>query len=187
MDDIAAGAAMMTGTKVEKKVLTGCNETRIVPALVELMNDVMVREVPAIRWTAEEEEFSRQLLESQGADWNALAATFGADVKEKPLDSAVACPTGKTIDILGSSDLSDVSYVTPTCMLFAATYPKGTPNHTWGVTACSGNSIGQKGMVYAAQVMAQTGYRLVTDPELLKDVRASYERALGGAVYAPVG
>lgn len=187
MDDIAAGAAMMTGTKVEKKVLTGCNETRIVPALVELMNDVMVREVPAIRWTAEEEEFSRQLLEAQGADWNALAAAFGADVKEKPLDSAVACPTGKTIDILGSSDLSDVSYVTPTCMLFAATYPKGTPNHTWGVTACSGNSIGQKGMVYAAQVMAQTGYRLVTDPELLKDVRASYERALGGAVYAPVG
>ena len=187
MDDIAAGAAMMTGTKVEKKVLTGCNETRIVPALVDLMNDVMVNEVPAIQWTREEEEFSRQLLEAQGADWNTLAAAFGPDVKERPLDSGVAQPTGKTIDILGSSDLSDVSYVTPTCMLFAATYPKGTPNHTWGVTACAGNSIGHKGMLYAAQVMAQTGYHLVKDPELIKAVRASYEQALGGAVYAPVG
>lgn len=187
MDDIAAGAAMMTGTRVEKKVLTGCNETRIVPALVELMHDVMCNEVPAIEWSAEEEAFSRQLVENQGGDWNALAATFGADVKEHPLDSAVAQRTGKTIDILGSSDLSDVSYVTPTCMLFAATYPKGTPNHTWGVTACSGNSIGQKGMLYAAQVMAQTAYRLVKDSELVKTVRASYEQALGGAVYEPVG
>ncbi len=187
VDEIAAGAAMMTGTRVEKKVLTGCNETRIVPKLVELMHEVMADQVPAIDWTEEEEAFARTLMENQGADWSTLAVNFGEDVRQQPLDRGLTKPTGKTIDILGSSDLSDVSYVTPTCMLFAATYPKGTPNHTWGVTACAGNSIGQKGMIYAAQVMAQTGYCLVKDPELVCMVRASYEQALGGAVYAPVG
>lgn len=186
MDDIAAGAALMTGTRVEKKVLTGCNETRIVPALVELMYDVMRHEATPISWSGEEEAFSRQLLTSLGADMQSLQASYGADVWEKPLDSGVATPTGKKIDILGSSDLSDVSYVTPTCMLFAACYPKGTPNHTWAVTACSGQSIGQKGMLYAGEVMALTGLRLVKDPELVKKVRVSYEKALGNAVYEPV-
>ena len=186
MDKIAQGAALMTETTVEKKVLTGCNETKIVPALVELMNDVMANQVPPIAWTEEEEEFSRQLLENLGADRKALNARFGEDVWLHPLDDRYTAPTGKTIDILGSSDLSDVSYIVPTCMLFAACYPKGTPNHTWGVTACAGMSIGQKGMLYAAQVMACTGYRLVYDPELVKAVRASFEQALGGMRYESV-
>lgn len=175
LDDIAAGAALMTGTTYTKKVLTGCNETRIVPALVELMHDVMSREVPPPAWTREEEDFSRRLLDS-----------LGLEAPEHPLHAGVSAPGGKTVDILGSSDLSDVSYVTPTCMLFSACYPLGTPNHTWAVTACAGQSIGQKGMLYAARVMAASGLRLVRDPELVKKVRASYEAALGGAKYAPV-
>lgn len=186
MDDIAEGAAKMTGTKVEKKVLTGCNETRIVPALVELMHGIMVSDVAPIEWTEEEKEFSRQLLTSLDVDRQALAAAFGADVWENPLDSGASRPTGKTVDILGSSDLSDVSYVVPTCMLFASCYPKGTPNHTWGVTACSGGSIGQKGMLYAAEVMAETGYRLASDGALLERVKESFKEALGGTVYTPL-
>lgn len=175
MDDIAAGAALMTGTAFTKKILTGCNETRIVPALVEVMDAVMADEVPMIEWSAEEKDFSRKLLES-----------LGQEAPEEPLHEGRITPGGKTIDILGSSDLSDVSYVVPTCMLFAACYPKGTPNHTWAVTACSGQSIGQKGMLYAAKIMAGTGYRLTADPELVKAVKASWKEALNGAVYAPI-
>lgn len=186
MDDVAAGAALMTGTSYEKKVLTGCNETRIVPALVELMNRVMAEEVPHIEWTAEERAFSRELLTQLEVDRDSLQTAFGPDVWEHPLDEGFTAPSGRTIDILGSSDLSDVSYVVPTCMLFAACYPKGTPNHTWGVTACAGGSIGQKGMLYAAKVMAATGYHLATDPAELEMVKASFKQALGGAVYAPV-
>lgn len=175
MDDIAAGAALMTGTSYTKKLLTGCNETRIVPALVEVMHDVMVHEVEPPVWTPEEEQFSRQLLDS-----------LGLNAPEHPLHGGVTAPKGETINILGSSDLSDVSYVVPTCMLFSACYPTGTPNHTWAVTACAGQSIGQRGMLYAAQVMAATGLRLVQDPALVKTVRASFEQALDGAQYTPV-
>lgn len=183
MDKIAQGAALMTETTFEKKVLTGCNETRIVPALVNIMNDVMAEEVPSISWTEEEKTFSRNLLQNLGVDRQSLRAYFGSDVWENPLDEGYSVPGGKTIPILGSSDLSDVSYIVPTCMLFAACYPKGTPNHTWGVTACAGMSIGQKGMLYAAKVMACTGYRLACDPDLMKKVQKSFKKALDGAVY----
>lgn len=186
MDEVAAGAAMMTGTTVTKKVLTGCNETRIVPELVRAMNHVMQHQVPAPVWTAEEEAFSRQLLASLGQTPETLRAAYGPDSWEHPLHGEAAEPTGRTVNILGSSDLSDVSYVVPTCMLFSACYPMGTPNHTWAVTACAGGSIGAKGMLYAAKVMAAVGYRLITDEEELRRVKESFRDALQGAVYEPV-
>ena len=186
MDDIAFGAALMTGTTFEKKVLTGCNETRIVPALVELMNRVMSEDVPHIEWTEQEKAFSRTLLEQLGVDQSSLKSAFGADVLEHPLDEDFTATKGHTVDILGSSDISDVSYVVPTGMLFAACYPKGTPNHTWGVTACSGGSIGQKGMLYAAKVMAATGYHLITDAGQLENVKESFKQIMGDTVYSPV-
>lgn len=175
MDDIAAGAALMTGTSYTKKIVTGCNETKIVPALVDVMHQVMTQEVMPPVWSPEEEAFSRRLLES-----------LELRVPEHPLHGGVSAPKGETIDILGSSDLSDVSYVVPTCMLFSACYPMGTPNHTWAVTACAGHSIGQKGMLYAARVMAATGLRLTRDPVLRQAVRTSFQEALGETRYAPV-
>lgn len=185
MDEVASGAAMMTGTKYTKKVLTGCNETRIVPALVELMNRVM-EEIPAPHWSEEEEQYAREILQHLGRTPEELEAGFGEGAYEHPLHAGHLQPTGRTINILGSSDLSDVSYIVPTCMLFAACYPYGTPNHSWAVTACTGMSIGQKGMLYASQVMAETGFRLARDSELLKQVRESFQKALGASVYEPV-
>ena len=175
MDDIAAGAALMTGTSYTKKIVTGCNETKIVPPLVDVMHQVMTQEVMPPVWSPEEEAFSRRLLES-----------LELRVPEHPLHGGVSAPKGETIDILGSSDLSDVSYVVPTCMLFSACYPMGTPNHTWAVTACAGHSIGQKGMLYAARVMAAIGLRLTRDPVLRQAVRTSFQEALGETRYAPV-
>lgn len=186
VDEVAAGAALMTGTTVTKKVLTGCNETRIVPELVHEINDVMQNQVAAPTWTAEEEAFSQLLLSSLGQTSETMRAVYGSDSWDHPLHRGVANPTGRTINILGSSDLSDVSYVVPTCMLFSACYPMGTPNHTWAVTACAGQSIGVKGMLYAAKVMAAVGYRLITSKEKLRRVKESFREVLQGAFYQPV-
>ena len=49
-------------------------------------------------------------------------------------------------------------------MLSAACMCKGTPLHHWAATAQAGMSIGQKGMLYAAECMAAGAYRLVTEP-----------------------
>ena len=184
MDDIAEGAAKMTGTTFTRKVLTGCNETLIVPALVETMDDVM-KSVPQM-WTQEEEQFAREILQNLGMTKESTETRFGSGSWAHPLHSGAQEPTGRTVDILGSSDLSDVSWVVPTCMLFAACYPYGTPNHTWAVTACAGSSIGRKGMIYAAKVMAETGLRLMKDRELREKVKESFKKSAGGRKYVPV-
>ena len=44
---------------------------------------------------------------------------------------------------------------------------KGTPLHHWATTAQVGMSIGQKGMFYAAECMAEGAWQLVTKPEIL--------------------
>jgi len=183
LDDIASGAALMTGTKFSSAVRTGCNETRIVPVLASLLDDVMRDEVPTPHWNPAEQTFSNALVSNLGLEKAALRATFGADAAERPLHDGVVSLTGKTIPILGSSDLSDVSWVVPTGMIFSACYPKGTPNHTWAVTACSGMSIGHKGMLYAAQVLATAGLRLVSNPALLAEVTSSFQISLGNDRY----
>jgi aminobenzoyl-glutamate utilization protein B len=183
LDDIARGAALMTGAKVSSAVRTGCNETRIVPALASILNDVMCREMAAPYWSAEEKDFSSALVFGLGMDKAALRADYGTDVGERPLHDGVEPLTGKTIHITGSSDLSDVSWVVPTGMLFSACYPKGIPNHTLAVTACSGMSIGHKGMLYAAQVLAAAGLRLVSDPALMEEVKTSFRICMGNDHY----
>ena len=65
------------------------------------------------------------------------------------------------------TDVSDVSHTVPTIMLSAAAMCKGTPLHHWAATAQVGMSIGQKGMFYAAECMAEGAWQLVTKPEIL--------------------
>jgi aminobenzoyl-glutamate utilization protein B len=63
----------------------------------------------------------------------------------------------------GATDVGDVSYNTPTGLFALATMPIGVGLHTWPVTACGGMSIGDKGSIYSAVVMAGVGYDLMTN------------------------
>lgn len=47
----------------------------------------------------------------------------------------------------GSTDVGDVSWVTPTLHVSVATAPRGVPWHAWPVVAPGGMSIGHKGML----------------------------------------
>ena len=54
-------------------------------------------------------------------------------------------------------------------MLSAACMCRGTPLHHWAATAQAGMSIGQKGMLYAAECMAAGALRLVREPERIEN------------------
>jgi aminobenzoyl-glutamate utilization protein B len=51
------------------------------------------------------------------------------------------------------------------------------------VTACSGNGIGEKGMIFAAKIMAKFGLDLIEQPEILKKAKDEFDKATGGAAY----
>ncbi len=68
-------------------------------------------------------------------------------------------------------------------MLTTATCNKAAPGHSWQITACAGMSIGMKGMIYGATVMAATAMKLVEDPKLVEEAKAEFAESMKGKSY----
>lgn len=58
-------------------------------------------------------------------------------------------------------DAADVSWVTPVGQIMTSCAPAGTKWHTWQFAASAGMSIGHKGMLYASEVLACAGSKLI--------------------------
>jgi aminobenzoyl-glutamate utilization protein B len=63
------------------------------------------------------------------------------------------------------------------------TLPLGVQLHTWAATASHGTSIGLKGAIHAAKVLAGIGLDMMTDPALRSAARADLERRTQGQTY----
>jgi aminobenzoyl-glutamate utilization protein B len=74
----------------------------------------------------------------------------------------------------GSTDVGDVSWVTPTVQMGAGTAIIGTPGHSWQMVAQGKTPAAHKGMIHGAKVMAATAVDLLTDAELLAAARAEF-------------
>jgi aminobenzoyl-glutamate utilization protein B len=75
----------------------------------------------------------------------------------------------------GSTDVGDVSMVTPTVGLSAATWVPGTAAHSWQSTAASGMSIGFKGAQIAAKALTLAAIELLQNAELRAAARAEFD------------
>jgi aminobenzoyl-glutamate utilization protein B len=64
-----------------------------------------------------------------------------------------------------------------------SSWPLNIPPHQWGCTACNGMSLGRKGVVKAAHVLAATGLDLFTDAELRSAARAEFDERTAGKPY----
>ena len=83
----------------------------------------------------------------------------------------------------GSSDVSDVSWKTPTAEFTTATFILGSPGHSWQNTAQSGMGIGHKSLIFAAKTMSACVIDLLTKPETLEKIQDEFKQRLGGRVY----
>jgi aminobenzoyl-glutamate utilization protein B len=98
---------------------------------------------------------------------------------EKPLaDSVEPLPSEPDL-IKASTDVGDVSWVVPTSGLRVASYTFGAPGHSWQIVACTGMSIGEKGLKVAAKALAASAVDLFSNPKLLKEARADFEKRRG--------
>ena len=156
-DDCARGAALMTGTRVEIQRVICNKEMKVNRTLAETFYEEM-QKIPVPAYTEEELSFAAEIAKRAGWGTGGRSDLFhGLEALE---DEPVPLPI--------STDVSDVSHTVPTVMLSAACMCKGTPLHHWAATAQAGMSIGQKGMVYAAECMSAGAYRLITEPKLLE-------------------
>ena len=82
-------------------------------------------------------------------------------------------------DFGGSTDVSDVSWVTPTVGLSTATFVPGSAGHSWQNVVAAGSSIGLKGAHLAAKTLALTTAELFQSPETVAAAKTEFERRRG--------
>ncbi|MPT48966.1 MAG: amidohydrolase [Sphingobium sp.] len=163
VQDAAKGAAMATGTTVEFEQ-TGGVYALLPNNQLGLLMDANLRLVGGVNWTAEEKAFAEKLYTT----FPNPARKLGSETSILPYASDV---TGE-----GSSDVGDVSWVTPTAGIRAATWGPGTSAHSWQAVAFGGMSIGHKGAVVAAKTIALSALDLMTSPDVVAAARKELQQ-----------
>ena len=185
VDDIARGAALMTGTGFERVFIDGTAELlpnfTLEKALYQNFSEVGVP-----RYTEEELQFAACLkatypkanhLPGTGAKFDpeiAKQVKALTENGEKPMNDFLMPLYSGTGFMPGSTDVGDVSWLTPTAQFNAVTIPSGTPGHSWQTVSCGRTSLAHKGMLYAAKVLAASVSELMTDEVLLAKARAEF-------------
>ena len=193
--DVAKGAALMTGTKMQYEITMAFSDYVPNRTLGVLMDECM-DELGAPEWTEEEYALARDFLRTYNRSTmlgirESLEEYFTPDeldkALEKPLDSVIhpfnPLETGYSS---GSTDVGDVGYATPTVMINVATACLGNVGHSWQNTAFSCSEIGMKGMLRAAEMLCLGALRTLEQPELIDKAKEELRRKNGGAYSCPL-
>lgn len=197
VDDIAQGAALMTGTTFEKKFIDGLADTVPNHTLESILyENFQALGVPT--YTPEEYAYMDALGKTYpGGD----AFLPGTGAKNDPAIAeevkALRAKSGHMInDFLlplyqgeafepGSTDVGDVSWLTPTAQVHVAVFANGAPGHSWQNVSVGATSIAHKAVVHAGKVMALGAIDLLEKPELLAKARAEFEKATAEGYTCP--
>jgi len=184
--DVARGAALMTGTTFDVEFLAGCYDVLPNDALAELCLSVF-KEVGAPQFTEGEMEFAAELAKSlDRKETEAGLKALGApkELFTQVVNNTVIDPIDKGKVMAGSTDVGDVSWTVPTVQISTACWPIGSPGHSWQIAASSGHSLGERGMLKAAEVMAAAALALVHDQSLIQKAKEEFTSRLEGQKYA---
>jgi len=176
VNDIAKGAALMTGTKESHQFIKACSN--IIPNdAMQRMLQSKLESIPVPEPTAEELDYAKRI------STEALGDSPKAD-PEDPIGWRVM-PYQPDRLSCSSSDVGDASWVCPTAQIHTACVAKGTPGHSWQQTAQSKTSYSRKMTVYAAKVLAAGAVELIENPELLAKAKAEHAKRVGPDGYIP--
>ena len=193
--DVAKGAALMTGTKMQYEITMAFSDymaNRTLGALV----DQCMREFGAPEWTEDEYALAAQFLHTYPRTTmvgirEKLSAYFEPDELDKaltrPLDSVIHPFNPRETEYSsGSTDVGDVGYATPTVLFHIATACLGNVGHSWQNTAFACSGIGMKGMLRAAEILTLAAIRTMEQPELIEKARAELVQKNGGSYRCPL-
>ncbi|WP_124393967.1 amidohydrolase [Rhodococcus wratislaviensis] len=183
---VAEGAAIMTGTKVSVEFDGGSSEI--------LPNDVLeaalhrnVEKLGGVSFDEVDQESARRFtLTIPQKDLAETRKRLGMSrFNDSSLFAGVPpVPTREARPLVhGSTDVGDVSWVTPTVQLTGSNWAIGTPIHSWQSVAQGKLPAAHKGMIYAAKAIAATALDLYTDPQLLKSARHEFETVVADTPY----
>lgn len=167
----AEGAAVMTETEAVITRLGGLYPTLQNHVIAEAMQEAR-REIPLNTYSEEELQFADEL--NRNSPDYIPGKTLPLDYEDQTLRSD---------PVFGSTDYGDVEYICPGFQVNECTAASLSPGHSWFMTASSGHSIGMKGMLRAAKIMALGTYKMMKDPARLEAAKKEFAESLNGETY----
>lgn len=197
VDQIAQGAALMTDTTFDRVFIDGTAELLPNYTIEKLLQENMelvgcpaydpedVALAQALRASCDAET----VLPGIGAKFDEQIAQKVRELTEdmtKPINDFIMPPYSGNVFIPGSTDVGDVSWLTPTSQVDIATWPAGVPHHSWQVVSCGKSGLAHKGMLMAAKVLAATAIDLMEKPEALQAAQAEFARRAASGYVCPI-
>lgn len=180
---IAEGAALMTETKMEMKIISAVSNIVGNTPLEEALQGIM-EDLGPPHFDDADKDFARQIQATlTPQDIASVYRTIGLEPEDKPLADFTVPLDAKRNPLIGSTDVGDVSWVVPTVQAHAPTVAVGTPFHTWQVVAQGKMPAAHKAMVQVAKAMAATGAAVLTNPDLMAAAKADLARRTKATPY----
>jgi len=190
VQNVARGAALMTDCRVESVFDRACSTLLPNTTLTQVLHARLRAEGPL---TVEAEEHSRAGL------FQGTLSASDIDAVSRPLSQVLRGqvpavfegvapfdPNAQAV-LPGSTDVADVSWITPTAQIWMACFAFGTPMHSWQLVSQGKTGLAHAGMVRAARVLAATAIELIEQPQLIAQARAELlERRKGQPYVCPI-
>lgn len=163
----AEGAALCTGTTVEREIITATHD--LIPNLrLSKALDENFRWIGAPEYSEKEQEMAKEIQRTMGVK----ETNFSREIKPAEL-------AGMPV-----TDASEYSWFAPIALFNVAVTPTSEMGwHNWVVAKFVGSSIGKKALTTAAKVISTTAYDLLTKPEIIQEAKEEHRERLEGQVY----
>jgi aminobenzoyl-glutamate utilization protein B len=176
---MAQGAATMTGTEFESRVLGSAWPLHTNRPITEAIHANVVS-VGVPEWSADDQQFARALQRALGAPERGLAT------EPFPLRGVEHVPDEEKLGS-ASDDVGDVMWSVPTGMIRYPSNVPGTTIHNWTAAIAMATPVAHKGATQGAKVYAMTALDLVLRPELVAAARDYFVNVQGKqATYVPL-
>lgn len=193
--DVARGAALMTGTKMDCELAMAFTEYVPNRALAQVADECL-HEVGAPKWDEADYQLAREFINSYDEETTAvihqkIRKKYGADhleeVLQHPLSTQVEpFDSSRLLLESGSTDVGDVGFAAPTMNLNVACACICNVGHTWQMTAQACSSIAHKGLLTAGKVLALAAIRTKHRPEVIAAAKAEVLERNGGKYHCPL-
>jgi aminobenzoyl-glutamate utilization protein B len=167
---IVEGAAVATGTTYKINEMGSYYEMLVNRTGSKVMQKNL-EWIGPIEYTEEEIAYAKRIQKESGVEEK------GMDSDINPLKETQKDPEG------GSTDVAEVSWITPTLHISTTCAPNGIPWHSWAIVTSSKHPIGYKGLLLAAKALATTALDLFLEKDIRIAMHKEFDEKLDGFVY----
>ena len=160
-EQIAAGAALMTGTEVRSRVLGAAYPMHSNKALAEAMH-ANIQQVGMPKWSDADQRMARAVQRMLGTEESGLSTELDEELRGREATPVREQRGGY------SDDIGDIMWTVPTVTLGFPANISGGQGHNWNKAIAMATPIAHKGATAGAKVHAMTVLDLLLTPSILE-------------------